>query len=169
MYEKMRLDLEDLTTATQKSDWNSAADHAIARGMKAKERWSKDFSDISKQIIEIKTVANMHGLTNLQDKANATGEQMGVLHVCIDSTMTEIEAADRARNPHTDSKAKACPMMLPLLSGLTSKDFTGFKDKFLEMTLNTTIPNTQDPNREDDTNSANRTFGIDAQALFLST
>ena len=48
----------------------------------------------------------------------------------------EIEAAHRARNLYSDSEAKACPIKIPLLSGLTSEDFTGFKDKFLEMTLN---------------------------------
>ena len=75
-YEKMRIDLKTLTTATRRLDWSSAEDHTLARGMKSREKWRVDHSKICKQVFKIKAEANLHELTNLQEKVDVTEKQM---------------------------------------------------------------------------------------------
>ena len=64
---------------------------------------------------------------------------MGDLQSRIDITIIEVETADRSHGLYSDSEAKACPMKLPLFSGLISEDFVGFKDNFLKAAFDNKI------------------------------
>ena len=113
----MRLDLKNLSTASEAFYWNNAEDHEIAKGMRSRVMWEEQHSEIYQEVIEIKAQADLHDLSELTSKLHVTTQQHTDLHTHIQVITRIIEAAVANQGLYTDRATKACPMKLPSFSG----------------------------------------------------
>ena len=129
-YDQLRIDLERLDLSFKAHKWGEAEDHVISLGMESRLSWRNQHAAISKEIIEIKGLAGIHDLADLQDQIEDTESEIIALSIRMSVTILEIEAADTKQGIYTDRPTKACPVKLPTYSGLIGEDFITFKDKF---------------------------------------
>jgi hypothetical protein len=99
--------------------------------MKSRSTWREQHATISKKLIEVEGLANLHDLTDLQGHIADTRSETTSLSTRMNVIILEIEAADSKQGIlYSDRMTKACPIKLPSYSGEISEDFIAFKDKF---------------------------------------
>ena len=139
-YDQLRIDIEQLNTSLKAHLWGEAEDHIIALGMRSRPAWRSQHATISKEIIEIKGLADIHDLVNMQERIENTESEILALFIRMNVTIFEIEASDTKQGLYTDRQTKACPVKLPTYSGLISEDFITFKDRFHNAAIDNKIP-----------------------------
>ena len=81
--------------------------------MKSRKDWREKQNTLAKKIIEIKSLVKLNDLTDLEDVVNDTQLLITNFSSILESTISEIEAADLKQGLFSDRSAKACPIKLP--------------------------------------------------------
>jgi hypothetical protein len=114
-YVQLTHDQGQLTTSVMAHKWTHPEDHIVTLGMKSCSTWRDQHASISKKLIEVEDLANLHNLADLQDCITDTRSETMALYNRMSVTILEIETADRM--------SKACPTQLPSYPGNVSEDF----------------------------------------------
>jgi hypothetical protein len=116
-YDQLKIDLERLDLSFKAHNWGEAEDHVVSLGMESRLSWKNQHAAISKDIIEIRGLAGIHDLTDLQDQIKGTESEITALSIRMSVTIFEIEAAD-TKQGHQRPSQLGQPQHLPQVRSL---------------------------------------------------
>ena len=106
--EYIDIDLQVLITSLQKvSNWATAEDHVIAHGMRMREKWRNQHTDLQKKIIEVLSIITLNNLTECKTTVNETRSKIHNFGNFLEEKIQEIELADTVQGLYTDRSTKA--------------------------------------------------------------
>ena len=107
-HEYLKIDLQVLVTSFQKmSNLATAEDHVIANGMRMREKWRNQHTDLKKKIIEVLSIINY--LTEYKATVDETSSKICYFGNILKQKIEEIELANTFRGLYTDRSTKPCP------------------------------------------------------------
>ena len=110
----------------------TAEDHVIANGMKEREPWKEQMSNISEDLNHLKYLINTHDIARTDVDIDTLVAWVNNLRKQITEITTSIEEADEEQGIFSDQPIKLCPMQIPSYSATPSEDFIIDRDKFRE-------------------------------------
>ena len=116
--EYIEIDLQVLVTSLQKvTNWATAEDHVIAHGMRMREKWRNQHTDLQKKIIEVLSIITLNDLNECKSMGSETRSKIHNFGSFLEQKIQEIELADTVQGLYTDRSTKACPVKLPTYAG----------------------------------------------------
>ena len=79
------------------SNWATAEDHVIAHGMRTREKWRNQYTDLQKKIIEVLSAIALDDLTECKTTVNETHSKICYFGSVLNQKIEEIEMVDTVK------------------------------------------------------------------------